>query len=537
LERPGIGVTSEQADELLRFLLWRILGLIALVVAIALTGWLLDGGLGVALRGTSGSASGHLSIRALAGALGSSVRAGCRWAPFGGVPAALALAILAALTGALLGSVRMCARRRRRYVRMRVRTYRTDTASAEAVVSMFEALHKRILLRWWRRLLHGQPSVGLEVHHAHGTVWLAVAFPAGSRDMVQAALRTAYPNCRLDPEPQLLSPPPTVLRLKKHGEFIKRAKLLDHFAHEREPAMNRLMTVMGACASEAFVQVAATPTPALFEHHAKRLYKRYEARLSRERRDHLEICDRSMVEDSELRGGLDVQHRPLFFVDLRIIAPDREQCEWIASELRVGEAENRLVERGTTVRHGVFGSYTRRVRRGEGNPLPSWHRGVFASTELAAIWHLPSIDYATVPFARGVLPLAPAPPSIMRPVDGTGTLRDALGAVSIHPAMRRQNTAVPGTVEQGKSSYLVATVAEDLRRERCAVIVLDPKGDAAEAAVGLVPAGRTCTLLNLAHPTCGFNPLAVDAPADVIADYVVAALKHLFTDDNVILHL
>jgi hypothetical protein len=518
---------------LLRFLLWRILGLSALVVAIALTRWLLDGGLEAALRGTSSSASEHLTIRALASALGSSVGAGCRWAPFGGVPVVRLLAILAALTGALLGSMRMRARRRRRYVRMRVRTYRTDTASAEAVISMFEALHKRMLRRWWRRLLHGQPSVALEVHHAHGTVWLAVACPAGSRDMVQAALRTAYPNCRLDPTPQLPSLPPTVLRLKKHSEFIKRAKLLDHFAHEREPAMNRLMTVMGACASEAFVQVVATPTPALFEHHAKRLYKRHEARLSRERRDHLEIRDRSMVEDSELRGGLDVQHRPLFFVDLRIIAPDREKCEKIASELRVGEAENRLVERGTAVRQGVFGSYTRRVRRGEGNPLPSWHRGVFASTELAAIWHLPSIDYATVPFARGVLPLAPAPPQIMRPVDGTGTLRDALGTVSIHPAMRRQNTAVPGTVEQGKSSYLVATVAEDLRRERCAVIVLDPKGDAAEASVSLVPAERTCTLLDLAHPTCGFNPLAVDAPADVIADYVVAALKHLFTDADI----
>src|SRR4029077_19939671 len=117
--------------------------------------------------------------------------------------------------------------------------------------------------------------------------------------------------------------------------------------------------------------------------------------------------------------------------------------------------------------------------------------------------------------------------------DGAGTLRDSLGAVSIHPQMRKQNTAVPGTVEQGKSSYLVATVFEDLRRERCAVIVLDPKGDAAEAAVSLVPAERTCTLLDLAHPTCGFNPLAADAPADVIADYVVAALKHLFSDADI----
>jgi hypothetical protein len=137
-----------------------------------------------------------------------------------------------------------------------------------------------------------------------------------------------------------------------------------------------------------------------------------------------------------------------------------------------------------------------------------------------------------VPFARTGVPLAPAPPSILRP-SGAGTLRDAFGAVSIHPELRKQNTAVPGTVDQGKSSYLVATVAEDLRRERCAVIVLDPKGDAAEAAVSLVPAGRTCTLLDFSHPTCGFNPLAVDAPADVIADYVVAALKNLFTDADI----
>jgi hypothetical protein len=418
-------------------------------------------------------------------------------------------------------------------VRLRVQTYRTDKASAEAVVSMFGALHKRLLRRWWRRLLLGQPSVALEVHHAGGTVWLAVACPAGLEGMVEAALRTAYPNCRLMPERQLLALAPTVLRLKKHAEFIKRAKVLDRFEHVREPAMNRLMTVMGTCTTEAFVQVAMTPTPLLFERHAKRLYKRHEAHLSDERRDHLEMRDRSMVEDIELLGGLFVQHRPLFFVDLRVVAPDRDRCEQIASELRAEGEENRLVERGTTVRHGLLGLYTRRVQRGEGNPLPSFHKGVFASTELAAVWHLPSIDYSTVPFARGAVPLAPAPPATLRPRDGVGTLCDALGPVSIHARMRKQNTAVSGTVEQGKSSYLAATVAEDLRRERCAVIVLDPKGDAAEAAVSLVPEGRTCTLLDLAHPTCGFNPLAVDAPADVIADYVVAALKNLFDDADI----
>ena len=346
-------------------------------------------------------------------------------------------------------------------------------------------------------------------------------------------MRTAYPNCRTRSVDRVLGVPPAVLRLKKNGAFVKRVKALDRFEQEREPPVNRLMTVMGACREPAFVQLSLTPTPAFFERLAKHAYKRHEAHLSRERREHFTVRDRSMVEDAELRGGLEVQHRPLFFADLRIVARDREICERIASELRAGVAENRLVERGTAVRHGLLGIYGRRVQRGEGNPLPSFHKGVFASTELAALWQLPSTDYLTVPFSRTGVPLAPAPPTILRPGDGQGTLRDAFGAVSIHPKLRKQNTAVPGAVEQGKTSYLIATVAEDLRRERCAVIVLDPKGDAAEAAVSLVPDERTCTLLDFSHPTCGFNPLAVDAPADVIADYVVAALKNLFTDADI----
>ena len=65
------------------------------------------------------------------------------------------------------------------------------------------------------------------------------------------------------------------------------------------------------------------------------------------------------------------------------------------------------------------------------------------------------------------------------------------------------------------------------------MIVLDPKGDAAEAAVSLVPAGAHVHAARLLQPTCGFNPLAVDAPADVIADYVVAALKNLFDDADI----
>ncbi len=446
---------------------------------------------------------------------------------------AIRVAALASTSFMLLVVVsRIHARQQRRYVRLDVIPYRGDDPTVTAVVNMFEALHKRLLRRWWRRLFSGQPSVGLEVH-CDRKAWLALTCPAGLEPLVEAALRSAYPNCLLAGTTHFVGPPPCVLRLKKHSQFIKRAKFLDRFDHEHYPAVNRLITTMAACGAPAFVQIALTPTPALFEGHSKRSYQHHENRLSRQRKLSFPPRDRSMVEDAELKGGLNIQHRPLFFADVRVVAPSRRVCERIASELRSAGAENRLVERGTALRQGWLGLYTRRVLRGEGNPLPSLRKGVFASTELASVWHIPSLDYSAVPFSRNPLPLAPAPPAILRPDQGVGTLRDVHGPVSIHMHMRRQNTAVPGTVEQGKSSYLVATVAEDLQREHCAVIVLDPKGDAAEAAVSLVPEHRTCTLLDFAHPTCGFNPLAVDAPADTIADYVVSALKNLFTDGDI----
>jgi hypothetical protein len=520
----------------LRFLLWRLLGVLAILAGFALVAWFLDGGPGKLLRGHGGAHVFSHALAAIPGELERCALAIWSWTP--GLDIAPVRLLLAA--GATLLAIgiaaRVDARRRRRYVRMRVDAYRGDNASIEAVAALFAALHKRLLRRWWRRLLFGQPSMSLEVHHtgeAPHSVWLAIACPEGQQQMVEASLQAPYPNCRLQPLGRDVGVPPAVLRLKKHAEFIKRVKSVEEFEHTPEPPINRLLTVMGACGEPAFVQIALTPTPALFESFAKRLYKHHEARLSRERREHLVVRDRSMVEDAELRGGLEVQHRPLFFVDLRVIAPRRAVCERIASELRAETAENPLIERGTWVRHGLLGLYGRRVSRGEGNPLPSFRKGVFATGELAGIWQLPSIDYLTVPFARTGVPLAPAPPAILRPADGHGTLRDALGPVSIHQELRRQNTAVPGTVEQGKSSFLVATVAEDLRRERCAVIVLDPKGDAADAAISVVPPERTCTLLDLSRPTCGFNPLAVDAPADVIADYVVAALKNLFTDADI----
>jgi len=146
----------------LRFLLWRLLGVLAAFEGLALLAWLLHGGLGRLVRGTATAGGVHQVVASLAG----TTSALWSWAPAGALAPTRLLAAVAWALAACVAFARRQARRRRRYVRLRVEPYRTDRASAEAVVTMFEALHKRLLRRWWRRLLGGQPGVALEVHHS-----------------------------------------------------------------------------------------------------------------------------------------------------------------------------------------------------------------------------------------------------------------------------------------------------------------------------------------------------------------------------------
>jgi hypothetical protein len=510
---------------MLRSIFWRALALAGALAAAGSLASLLDGALGNALRGHHRGAT----LRP-----GTAPSAGLLTATAGRAAELLAVACLAAASvSAVLVALRLASRRRRAYERLRVLAYRGDLAEPPALERALAALHAAIAVRWRRRILSGQPSAALEVHYGPGPeAWLAVCVPKGMGPVVASALQVAYPNLRLEPCERRPETPRAIARLHKHSGFIRRtaAPGTTRTSRPEEPAVNALITRMAACGGPAVTQLALTPAPASFERLARHAYRSQEARLSRRRREHAVIRDRSMVDEAELRGGLDLQHAPLFFADIRVGAPTREACAAIVAALRSRRAENRLVERRVSARSH---RYARRLHRGEGNPLPSVARGVLAPRELAELWQLPSLDYAAVPFARSALPVAPAPPGVYRPEHGRGMLRDALGPVSIHVDLRRQNTAVPGTVEQGKSSFLVASIDEDLRRERCAVILLDPKGDAADAALSVVPERRTCTLLDFADPLCGFNPLAVDAPADVIADYVVAALKNLFSDADI----
>jgi hypothetical protein len=457
------------------------------------------------------------------------------------VPALRGVLVGSALLAVAFVAMRVRARARRVYVRYDVKPYRTDIAEPEAVVDLMESLHKRLLVRYWRRVLYGQPSVGLEIHHAHElrsrvrVARLAVTCTQEHAASVQSAIVGCYPNSSLTLARQRTVGTGYVLRLKKRYAFIRRTAVLDDRSGSDAVAMDRILTALGAVNASAMIQIALTPAPASFDRLSRWLYQ--ESESDGAPRDGLgEILprrDRSRVREQELDGGLSIQHRALFFTDVRIMARSRTICERVATELKPKGGENGLVERGTTIRHWLFGLYQRRVERGEGNPLPGSRRGVFASTELATLWHLPSIGYQRVPFRRSNVPFLPAPPDVVRPEVGSGLGRDVYGPVTVAPDALEQNTKIVATVKQGKTSILVAGFKEDLGLGG-SVILLDAKGDAAEAALSTVPLDREVTYFDLARPMLGFNPLWVPGvEPDVVADYVVESMRNLFDEGDI----
>ena len=228
--------------------MWRLLGLLAVFAGLAAISWLARGGPGAALRGEAVAGVFDVRFAAAADALGHTAQAAWNWRPTRGMAPLQLLVVLIGCAGSSLATMRMRARRRRSYVRLSIEPYRGDHASMEELVTMFGALHKWMLRRWWRRLFDGQPSISLELHHRMSpsrSVWLAVACPRGWESACEAVLQATYPNCRLRPMPHPLGCPPAVLRLKKHAAFIKRVKVLDSYERRREPPVNRLLTAIG----------------------------------------------------------------------------------------------------------------------------------------------------------------------------------------------------------------------------------------------------------------------------------------------------
>ena len=360
-------------------------------------------------------------------------------------------------------------------IRLLIEPYRNDRADAEALAGTFTRLHA---------LLGARRTLALEVHldrrpGGAPLIWFALLCPGGLERQVQAALRASYPNVRLRPLRAGVSAPPAAWSLRRRTPL--RA---DDEPDQQHPGIEPLLGAMAAAGAPATLRLILRPAPRIIEL----------------------VCS-----SAEQRSG------PLLWSTALVFARDDARARALASVLAGGTPRLRA--------HRAARIHVTAPRRSP------WC--LYRPAELAGLWCLPAPEFAALPFVARAVPLAPAPPGIDRARDSVGLLRDEHGPVTIAAALRRQHTAVVGAVEQGKTSFLVASAREDLRRADCAVIVLDPKGDAAEAVLSIVPRSRTTTLLDMAAPRAGFNPLAVNAAPDAIADHVVAALRGLFSDGEV----
>jgi len=378
--------------------------------------------------------------------------------------------------GVAVAAVVMRPRRRGRdVVRLLIEPYRNDRAGGESLAATFTALHA---------LLGPRRTLALEVHldRRRGgapLAWFALLCPAGLERQLQAALRSSYPSLRLRPLRWTPAEPPAALTLRR-----RTPPRADEEPVEQPQRIEALLAAMAAAGAPATLRLSVRPASRVVE----------------------QLCS-----SPEQAIG------PLLWGAPTVLARDAAGARAIASALCSGTPRLQMRRGGT--------GQVARVRRSP--------RCLYRPAELAALWCLPAPEFGSLPYVRSAVPLAPAPPGIDRPRDGGGLLRDENGPVTIATAQRRQHTAVVGAVDQGKTSFLVASAREDLRREDCALIVLDPKGDAADAVLSVVPRSRVCTVLDMAAPRAGFNPLAVDAPPDAIADQVVAALRGLFGEGEV----
>jgi hypothetical protein len=432
-------------------------------------------------------------------------------------PVALMLLLLA---GAIVVSRVLHRRARARAtVRWELRLGRDDLANPYRVQEALEGIAGTISARWYERIWRGCDHFALEVHRLPDlSIRFTVAAPRVLAAVIRGPLEDLYPDVELievDGRPTWHD---AVVRLKKRRQFVLSIQTTRNYEHAFSES---LVALLSSHDHETTVQLVLTPAPAFVHRTARRLLKLRERSLqSADRRDPVELGIDSVVEAKELKGALELQHRSLLYLDLRVISRDRTTARRVAGLFSQLRSENELGARNIYMRRRL---YVRRIAAALPNPVPALRTGVLSTSELSTLWQLPRARVKHARLPRAAVRRAIAPPTIERD-PARVLLRDEHGAVSIAPADRKYGHALIGGQGGGKSSVMARHFANDVRDEQRAVILIDPKGPLAKHCLGLVPTHRTAHYLDLGHPEIGFNPLTINASPGARAAVFLQAL-------------
>jgi hypothetical protein len=460
--------------------------------------------------------------------------------------------LFALMVGIVLCVTRGRARGARRMRRYRIELYRSDAATPEQVRAFFQTVGGMFTQRWYIRLVFGQPWFGLEAYcfdeaSEHGEsvriCEMMIVAPQHLWASLDGAIAAAYPDVRigyafnareenaeagLDPD-QVFIPVSWcrhILRLKKKRNITQAIAVpIESYS---EPVIDQLLsTAMSIPGVPVGVQFSITPMFGFFERLARWMYRQRER--EEERRAELSESDpglRSGVVQQEFRGGLDVQHQMLFHVDARVFSTTLSAAQTIAGLLAgASGGENRLMIRQPIP---LLGLYQRRLPDARPKIAVSWLRCVYSSSEMAGLWQLPTPHQKNLRISRSNLPRAPAPSCMERTTREHGVLEDEHGWVRIAAEDKKYGIGILGSQGTGKTSIVVADLANDAEDPDCACIVFDPKTTLAKYALSVIPEWRTVYFLSLANPDFGMNPLMQPAEPNALA----AALVQAFMDVN-----
>lgn len=411
---------------------------------------------------------------------------------------------------------RLQARRTRTMQRVLITPGRSSEASPAQIAGLIEALGSVTRERWWARLWKGVPPVAtLELIagvHPGGTreQRLGIAVPSGDGHVkaLRGVLASRYPDATLtllsDTASEALRPwLKAIVRLKKAKPFARALdRPLERSLSSTEPyqeaPIDGLLSVMAEVGERVLVQITIAPVPNHFQKAARDV-------AVQRRKPAREAPAPDAVQQREERSSTDaVVFRSLSFCDIRVGAESYRAARHVAGAIE-GHAEggeNHLRQRRPVLRRRL---YIERMVRAESNPLPSWWRGVYSSLEIAGLWQIPTAFAKNVAIERSNVPQLATPPEVLRPTDVRKAIATDLrgNLIGIRAEDFKYGVQVSGAQGSGKTSLLAAISRVRATEPNTALILLDPKGDLAEAAAESVPSWRTVRFLDVAKPLFG----------------------------------
>ena len=383
-----------------------------------------------------------------------------------------------------------------------------------------------------RRLFFGQPWISVEVHRASDAIRYQLWAPESERTLVERLLRASYSELELVPVPRvaLSGRAVAVARLRlAHGRYLP-----IRTAHAGEPLAS-LLTVLASLdpGQEALLQLLVRPMSPSWRAHAA-----LEAQClrwgGRGGAGHQTWSTSSAATQYERDRAKAIERKAQdtgYECVLRIaaVAHDpqaaRELIRSIAATFGIYEAANAF----------ALGriSLGRRARTTVDRRAFARRSFILTSEELAALWHLPTVE---PPLLRRAHPMhLPPPPAADagERVLGRSTWPGDDRAIGLSVVDSRVHLHLLGPTGSGKTTAMLNLALQDVLAGR-GVGVLDPKGDLVAGVLARLPRSRLDDVVYIspdqASSCVGINPLELGSTddLDLVAENTLTIFKRLY---------